>query len=342
MARLSHPNVIAVYEVGTVGDQVFLAMEFVKGMTLASWQRERARVVRQAGVDVSRVAMVSSLPKPVVGEGPAAHVSRSVDAVGLVADARAHAQGPGNIAARFPFGLKICASREIRRSDSSRICCSRVEVSTALGRGSRSCSGTSLGSATSDVTTVLQCEQDGSFSRYAPSVACRFQAGRRYLLMTRGRDRVARWVTSDRRAARHRRAARARPRPPAAARRGPRAPRRRQPAPPGDPAPAATRRPARARPRLPAARPEPRAPGPAARPPTRTARRPAPRPRAARAPRRAPPRPPHPRATSRAGRPASRAGVGRRPARTGPRAARARAGGRAAPGTPRRARRPPG
>jgi tetratricopeptide (TPR) repeat protein len=37
MARLSHPNVVTVYEVGAVGDQVFIAMEFVRGQTLSSW-----------------------------------------------------------------------------------------------------------------------------------------------------------------------------------------------------------------------------------------------------------------------------------------------------------------
>ncbi|HEY8210865.1 MAG TPA: serine/threonine-protein kinase, partial [Myxococcaceae bacterium] len=39
MARLSHPNVIPVYDVGTVGAQVFLAMEFVEGSTLTRHQR---------------------------------------------------------------------------------------------------------------------------------------------------------------------------------------------------------------------------------------------------------------------------------------------------------------
>jgi len=37
MARLSHPNVITVHEVGTLGDQVFVAMEQVDGETLAGW-----------------------------------------------------------------------------------------------------------------------------------------------------------------------------------------------------------------------------------------------------------------------------------------------------------------
>jgi serine/threonine protein kinase len=43
MARLSHPNVITVYEVGTYGGQVFIAMELVEGGTLGAWMRERPR-----------------------------------------------------------------------------------------------------------------------------------------------------------------------------------------------------------------------------------------------------------------------------------------------------------
>src|SRR5690606_1989667 len=34
MAKLTHPNVVAVHDVGTHGDRVFIAMEYVPGRTL--------------------------------------------------------------------------------------------------------------------------------------------------------------------------------------------------------------------------------------------------------------------------------------------------------------------
>jgi eukaryotic-like serine/threonine-protein kinase len=43
MARVSHPNVIAVHDVGEHGGQVFVAMEFIQGQTLAAWLKRSAR-----------------------------------------------------------------------------------------------------------------------------------------------------------------------------------------------------------------------------------------------------------------------------------------------------------
>src|SRR5262245_52452163 len=37
MARLSHPNVVAVYDVGAYENHVFVAMELVQGRTLREW-----------------------------------------------------------------------------------------------------------------------------------------------------------------------------------------------------------------------------------------------------------------------------------------------------------------
>ena len=42
-ARLSHPNVVSVYEVGAVGDRVFIAMELVEGDTLEAWLADGPR-----------------------------------------------------------------------------------------------------------------------------------------------------------------------------------------------------------------------------------------------------------------------------------------------------------
>jgi serine/threonine protein kinase len=47
MARLSHPDVITVHDVGTYGRQLFVAMEFVRGGTLRRWLGDRARSWRE-------------------------------------------------------------------------------------------------------------------------------------------------------------------------------------------------------------------------------------------------------------------------------------------------------
>ncbi|MEZ4452441.1 MAG: serine/threonine-protein kinase [Nannocystaceae bacterium] len=47
MARLSHPNVVAVYEVDEHQGQIYVAMEFVRGVTLREWQESSARPWRE-------------------------------------------------------------------------------------------------------------------------------------------------------------------------------------------------------------------------------------------------------------------------------------------------------
>jgi hypothetical protein len=55
MARLRHPNVVQVYEAGTHGGQVYIAMELIEGGTLGEWMRGRPRPWR----DVRDVMMAA-------------------------------------------------------------------------------------------------------------------------------------------------------------------------------------------------------------------------------------------------------------------------------------------
>lgn len=47
MARLSHPNIITVHDIGMVGTEIFVAMESVSGGTLREWLAQEPRDWRQ-------------------------------------------------------------------------------------------------------------------------------------------------------------------------------------------------------------------------------------------------------------------------------------------------------
>ena len=51
IARLSHPNVVVVHDVGSFGERIFIAMEFVEGHTLSYWMHAARRSWREI-VDV--------------------------------------------------------------------------------------------------------------------------------------------------------------------------------------------------------------------------------------------------------------------------------------------------
>jgi hypothetical protein len=46
LARVAHPNVVAVHDVGTFGDEVYVALEHVPGLTLGDWLRTAPRSPR--------------------------------------------------------------------------------------------------------------------------------------------------------------------------------------------------------------------------------------------------------------------------------------------------------
>ncbi|RMG99520.1 MAG: hypothetical protein D6705_03055 [Deltaproteobacteria bacterium] len=47
MAKLSHPNVVAVFDVGTLGDRVYVAMAYVEGKTLRDWLEAAPRTTEE-------------------------------------------------------------------------------------------------------------------------------------------------------------------------------------------------------------------------------------------------------------------------------------------------------
>src|SRR5678815_4824523 len=47
IAHISHPNVITVYDAGTVDDHVYIAMEFIEGQTVDAWVRAQPRGWRE-------------------------------------------------------------------------------------------------------------------------------------------------------------------------------------------------------------------------------------------------------------------------------------------------------
>ncbi|MCA9657248.1 MAG: serine/threonine protein kinase, partial [Myxococcales bacterium] len=59
LARLSHPNVVQIYEVGEADGQIYLVMEFVEGVTLRTWLEDRhdwrsaVAILRQAALGLA-------------------------------------------------------------------------------------------------------------------------------------------------------------------------------------------------------------------------------------------------------------------------------------------------
>lgn len=107
IARLSHPNVVVVFDAGTFGERMFIAMELVEGQSLSRWLEVRARSWREVrdvflgagrGLAAAHAAgLVHRDFKPqnvMVGWDGKARVADFGLVSGLPADAEA--PGPGN------------------------------------------------------------------------------------------------------------------------------------------------------------------------------------------------------------------------------------------------------
>ncbi|MBL9100741.1 MAG: serine/threonine protein kinase [Myxococcales bacterium] len=113
LAKLAHPNIVAVHDAGTLAGEVFIAMEYVAGVTGRVWVEERARSLREvlevytaAGRGLAaahRAGLVHRDFKPdnlMIGEDGRARVmdfglARALD--GRVSTESARAVGPGDL-----------------------------------------------------------------------------------------------------------------------------------------------------------------------------------------------------------------------------------------------------
>ena len=55
-AQLRHPQIVAVYEIGTVEETVFIVSEFVRGETLSVWMQSQPRTVRESAEMCATIA----------------------------------------------------------------------------------------------------------------------------------------------------------------------------------------------------------------------------------------------------------------------------------------------
>ncbi len=82
LARLSHPNVVQIYEVGEHEGSIFLALEFVQGETMATWQRRPGRSwqeVLSAYLDAARGLAAAHQVGVVHGDVKPANILIGVD-----------------------------------------------------------------------------------------------------------------------------------------------------------------------------------------------------------------------------------------------------------------------
>ncbi|MBK7864912.1 MAG: serine/threonine protein kinase [Archangiaceae bacterium] len=115
MARLSHPNVAIVHDVGSFRDQLFVAMEYVEGGTLESWlaqQRRPWRAVLSRFVDAGRGLQAAHAAGLVHRDFKPANVLVRNDGSVRVSDFGLASSGAGGLSPRELVGTPVYMSPE--------------------------------------------------------------------------------------------------------------------------------------------------------------------------------------------------------------------------------------
>jgi predicted Ser/Thr protein kinase len=110
MAKVAHPNVVTVHELGEAGDEVFVAMELVTGLPLHRWlasprtRAERIAVVRGVGQGIAAVHAAGLLHRDIKPDNVVVRDDGTAVLVdfGLARESRAPAIGAGSGAAGTP------------------------------------------------------------------------------------------------------------------------------------------------------------------------------------------------------------------------------------------------
>ncbi|HXI60556.1 MAG TPA: serine/threonine-protein kinase [Polyangia bacterium] len=112
IAKLSHPNVVVIHDVGSFRDQVFIAMEFVEGQTVRSWLNLQAR----SWADILKVLVAAGRGLAAAHDKKLIHRDLKPDNVMVTADGQVRV---------MDFGLARLAG------DRSSLCASDQDVGAA-------------------------------------------------------------------------------------------------------------------------------------------------------------------------------------------------------------------